>query len=205
MEVTVKKTDENVPMEEQDVVSKDLDGLESDPSLFERSKRGSKVALVSVVGGSRTKEQVVSQLQRVVTAKWKWEPVDYEANSFIVPFPSKLELQRAIAYGGADVKEWGVFTGARLQFEKWHEKEEGFLLPKSLDVVIGDHYFELKFEVERLGFDENGEEVEIERDDENEDGSEEKEGGDDTGERRDPKKAKSDDIVVDEEDKGAAI
>lgn len=33
------------------------------------------------------------------------------------------------------------------------------LIPPHLDVVIGDHYFELKFKVERLGVDENGEEV----------------------------------------------
>ena len=106
----------------------------------------------------------------------------------------------------------------RLKFEEWHEKEEGYLLPKiwlrlygirkslreylnlwavgtllgstqivdmestrknnfgrilvavldptlippELDVVIGDHYFELEFEVEKMGFDENGEEAVIE-------------------------------------------
>lgn len=33
------------------------------------------------------------------------------------------------------------------------------LLPPKLDVVIGDHYFELKFEFEPVGFDENGDEV----------------------------------------------
>lgn len=36
------------------------------------------------------------------------------------------------------------------------------LIPAKLDVVIGDHYFELEFEVERKGFDENGEETEFE-------------------------------------------
>jgi hypothetical protein len=36
------------------------------------------------------------------------------------------------------------------------------LIPEQLDVVIGDHYFELDFEVERVGIDENGEEVEFE-------------------------------------------
>jgi hypothetical protein len=36
------------------------------------------------------------------------------------------------------------------------------LIPANLDVVIGDHYFELEFEVEKFGFDENGEEVVIE-------------------------------------------
>jgi hypothetical protein len=36
------------------------------------------------------------------------------------------------------------------------------LIPTQLDVVIGDHYFDLVFEVERRGFDENGEEVDVE-------------------------------------------
>jgi hypothetical protein len=36
------------------------------------------------------------------------------------------------------------------------------LIPGNLDVVIGDHYFELEFEVEKMGFDENGDEAIIE-------------------------------------------
>jgi hypothetical protein len=36
------------------------------------------------------------------------------------------------------------------------------LIPEELDVVIGDHYFEVEFDVERLGIDENGEEAEFE-------------------------------------------
>jgi len=142
--------------------------------------------------------------------------MEHEENVFITKFPSKHELQRAIAFGGADVKVAGL-QGLRLQFDVWAEKEEGFLLPKvwvrvygirknlrefmnlwavgsmlgstqtvdmettrknefgriqvavlnpmlipaHLDVVIGDHYFELEFEVERLGLDENGEEMEV--------------------------------------------
>ncbi|CAN6374457.1 unnamed protein product, partial [Urochloa humidicola] len=35
------------------------------------------------------------------------------------------------------------------------------LIPAKLDVVVGDHYFELEFEVERKGVDENGEEAEF--------------------------------------------
>ena len=35
------------------------------------------------------------------------------------------------------------------------------LIPRKLDVVIGDHYFDLEFEVDKRGFDENGEEVDI--------------------------------------------
>jgi hypothetical protein len=36
------------------------------------------------------------------------------------------------------------------------------LIPMQLDVVIGDHYFELEFEVEKRGFHGNGEEAEVE-------------------------------------------
>lgn len=36
------------------------------------------------------------------------------------------------------------------------------LIPSHLNVVIGDHYFELDFEVERLEMDENGDEAVIE-------------------------------------------
>ncbi|KAG2609328.1 hypothetical protein PVAP13_4KG031716 [Panicum virgatum] len=172
--------------------------------------------MISVVGGVLTKEQVVSQLQRIFPGKWTWDLMEHEENVFITKFPSKHELQRAIAFGGADVKVAGL-QGLRLQFDVWAEKEEGFLLPKvwvrvygirkflrefmnlwavgsmlgstqtvdmettrknefgriqvavlnpmliqaHLDVVIGDHYFELEFEVERLGLDENGEEMEV--------------------------------------------
>jgi hypothetical protein len=38
------------------------------------------------------------------------------------------------------------------------------LIPRVLDVVIGDHYFDLEFEVEKKGFDEKGEEVDVEWD-----------------------------------------
>lgn len=178
-------------------------------------KKDSKTALVSVVGSNLSGDQLVAQLQRIVSSKWNWEPVVHEQNSFIVAFPSKNELQRAIAFGGADVRDKDVPMGTRMQFEEWHEEEEGFLLPKvwirvtgirkklreflnlwaigsmlgstqtvdmettrknnfgrvlvavldpkllptKLDAVIGDHYFELRFEVESVGFDENGDEV----------------------------------------------
>ena len=49
---------------------------------------------------------------------------------FSQKFPSKIELQRAVAFGGADLKGVGIPAGARIKFEAWHEKEVGFLLPK---------------------------------------------------------------------------
>nr|TKW36457.1 hypothetical protein SEVIR_2G441200v2 [Setaria viridis] len=131
-----------------------------------RVRKVSKMTLITTVGGQLTKDQVQTQLQRIFPSKWEWELTDHE--------------DKAMAFGGADVKEQGIPPDVRLQFDVWHEKEEGFLLPKNnlgrvfvtvlnptliyphLDVVIGDHYFELEFEVERIGVDENGEEIVIE-------------------------------------------
>jgi hypothetical protein len=45
------------------------------------------------------------------------------------------------------------------------------LLPPKLDVVIGDHYFELKFEVEPVGFDDKGDEVHFNFENGNNDGN----------------------------------
>lgn len=201
-------------------------------------KKDSKTALVKVVVGTLTVDQVTAQLQRVVSSRWNWEPVLHDKDSFVVPFPSKNELQRAMPFGGADVRGNSVPMGLRMQFEEWHEEEEGFLLPKvwiritgirrklrefqnlwaigsmlgstqtvdmettcknnfghvlvavldpkllpsNLDVVIGDHYFELKFEVEPVGFDDNGEEVQFNFKDGNNDGSRPMEEDDPNGE-----------------------
>lgn len=179
-------------------------------------KRDAKTALIKVVRGSLSSEQLVSQLQKVVPGKWKWQPVEQPDGSFVVEFPSKVQLRTSINYGSMDIRENGVSTGVRLEFEEWHDKDEGFLLPKvwvrvsgirkalreylnlwavgsilgstqvvdmkttrkndfgricvavldpkllpkELDVVIGDRYFELKFVIEKKGVDENGDEIE---------------------------------------------
>lgn len=69
-----------------------------------RAKKFSKMAQISVTGGLLTSEQVQAQLQRIIPVKWKWEVSVQEDNSFVTKFASKLELQRAINFGGADVK-----------------------------------------------------------------------------------------------------
>lgn len=95
-----------------------------------RVKKDTKKALVSVVGGSLSGEQLIIQLKRVVPVKWNWELKVVEEGKFITQFPSKAELQRSIAYGGADAKGEGIPQGIRLQFKEWQDKEKGFLLPK---------------------------------------------------------------------------
>jgi hypothetical protein len=183
-----------------------------------RARRDARTALVAVEGGHVPVEEVRRQLERLFPGRWTWELKEHEESSYLVKFPSKVELQRAVAFGGADIRGEGVPAGVRLRFEMWQEKEVGFLLPKvwirvfglrrelleftelwaiwsmlgstqtvdmettrkgnfgrvqvvvlnpslipeQLDVVIGDHYFEVEFEVERLGLDENGEEAEFE-------------------------------------------
>lgn len=95
-----------------------------------RVKKDTKKAQVSVVGGILSGEQLITQLKRVVPVKWNWELKDIGEGKFITQFPSKAELQRSIAYGGADAKGEGIPKGIRLQFEEWQDKEKGFLLPK---------------------------------------------------------------------------
>jgi hypothetical protein len=72
------------------------------------------------------------------------------------------------------------------------------LVPTKLDVVIGDHYFELWFERELMGFDENGDEVDLnfqDGDDRDNENLEEEEGNDDQNFSRNAKRSKSDDII----------
>jgi hypothetical protein len=95
-----------------------------------RARKDSKQVLITVEGGLLTKEQVQSQLERIFPGKWIWELVDHDVNAFITKVPSKIELQRAIAFGGADAEGDGVPPGVRIKFPKWLEKELCFLLPK---------------------------------------------------------------------------
>lgn len=102
-----------------------------------KGKKESKMALIACTGGQLTKEQMAAQLCKLFPAKWKWELVEHDISSYLVPFPSRADLKRAIAFGRADVKESGISNGIRLLFEEWSEKEEGFLLPKVWVRVFG--------------------------------------------------------------------
>jgi hypothetical protein len=93
-------------------------------------REDSKTAVVAVEGGQLTKEEVKGQLQLLFPGKWVWDLRDHECNSFITKFPSKLELQSAMAFGGAMAKGDNIPGGVRLSFDLWQEKEIGFLLPK---------------------------------------------------------------------------
>jgi hypothetical protein len=76
-------------------------------------------------------------LERLFPGKWEWELKARGEGTFLAKFPSKTDLQRAVAFGGADIKGADVPTGARIKFDEWHEKETGFLLPKVWIRVFG--------------------------------------------------------------------
>jgi hypothetical protein len=69
-----------------------------------RSKREARTALISVEGGMLLMEEVQKQLERLFPGKWLWELRPHEGNTFLAKFPSKVDLQRAVAFGGADIK-----------------------------------------------------------------------------------------------------
>jgi hypothetical protein len=69
-----------------------------------RAKKESRMARITVEGGSVLMEEVKRQLERLFPGIWTWELKAHEENSFLAKFPSKLELQRAVAFGGADLR-----------------------------------------------------------------------------------------------------
>jgi hypothetical protein len=95
-----------------------------------RARKDSRTALISVEGGCVPVEEVRRQLERLFPGKWAWELKAHEENAYLAKFPSKVEIQRAVAFGDADIRGEGVPAGVRLRFEVWQEKEVGFLLPK---------------------------------------------------------------------------
>jgi predicted DNA-binding transcriptional regulator AlpA len=82
-------------------------------------------------------EEVRRQLERLFPGKWAWELKADEENAYLAKFPSKVELQRAVAFGGADIRGEGVPAGVWLRFKVWQEKDVGFLLPKVWIRVFG--------------------------------------------------------------------
>jgi hypothetical protein len=102
-----------------------------------RARKDSRTALISVEGGYVPVEEIRRQLERLFPGKWTWELKAHEGNAYLAKFPSKVELQRAVAFGGADIGGEGVPAGVRLRFEVWQEKEVDVLLPKVWIRVFG--------------------------------------------------------------------
>jgi hypothetical protein len=104
---------------------------------FPRAWKDTRTTVISVEGQQLLMEEVKKELERLFPGKWIWGLQAHEGNTFLTKFPSKVELQRAVAFEGADIKCVSVPAGAKIKFEMWHEKEIGFLLPKVWIRVFG--------------------------------------------------------------------
>jgi hypothetical protein len=85
---------------------------------FTSTKKESNVALIRVEGGTLSKEALRDHLKRLIPGKFEWN-VQYHAwDTWIVPFPLKMELCRTMNFGRADLKD-GMF----LKFDEYEEEE----------------------------------------------------------------------------------
>jgi hypothetical protein len=53
--------------------------------------------LITAETGEVNAQLIHSELARIIPLRWEWEVQDLGNNSFVVPFPSKEELERMIA------------------------------------------------------------------------------------------------------------
>jgi hypothetical protein len=61
------------------------------------ARREFATALIKIVEGSMNADLVKTNLERMIPMKWDWVVRQHNENSFIFPFPSKVELQRMVA------------------------------------------------------------------------------------------------------------
>jgi hypothetical protein len=78
----------------------------------------SNVALIRVEGGKLLEEALREHLKRLIPGKFKWNVQYHTRDTWIAPFPLKMELRHTMNFGRADLKD-GMF----LKFEEYEEKE----------------------------------------------------------------------------------
>jgi len=61
--------------------------------------QSSAAAFITVEAGEVSTQLLQAELARIISVRWVWEVQQLEAKSFVVPFPSKEELDRMIAIG----------------------------------------------------------------------------------------------------------
>jgi hypothetical protein len=89
-------------------------------------KNDNRKDLVTVKGGELSIPQLVAELSRLIPERWMWTVTQQDKNSFVVPFPSRGDLLRSVAFGKAEIKEHGV----SLHFDEWKHVEEGVPLQR---------------------------------------------------------------------------
>ncbi|CAL5011144.1 unnamed protein product [Urochloa decumbens] len=92
---------------------------------YATTKKDGITALVKVIGGKLTEEELVGHLKRLVPGNFNWDVQLHAPDTWVAPFPSKNELKRTINFGSADLK-----NGLSLKFEEFEEEEYfGYELP----------------------------------------------------------------------------
>jgi hypothetical protein len=61
-------------------------------------------ALVNILGGELTTDDVIGEVQRLVPIPWQWEVKKHGHNSFLTLFPNAMELARMDEFGEVKVK-----------------------------------------------------------------------------------------------------
>jgi hypothetical protein len=52
--------------------------------------------------------QLVAELSRLILERWQWYVTQQDTNSFVIPFPSRGDLLRSVAFEKAHIKEHNV-------------------------------------------------------------------------------------------------
>ena len=68
------------------------------------SDLNSAAALITVESGEVSSRLLVTELSRLIPVRWKWEVQELGRQVFVVPFPSKEELDRLVAVGTVTTK-----------------------------------------------------------------------------------------------------
>jgi len=68
------------------------------------SDLNSAAAQITVESGEVSSRLLVTELSRLIPVRWKWEVQELGRQVFVVPFPSKEELDRLVAVGTVTTK-----------------------------------------------------------------------------------------------------
>jgi hypothetical protein len=86
----------------------------------------SRLASIKIDGGCLSVPQVVAELERLVSNKWKWEVHPVGDNEFKTQFPSRADLNHMIEWGVVQTKFKSLMT---IEEKSW-PKEVKATLPK---------------------------------------------------------------------------
>ncbi|TVU40757.1 hypothetical protein EJB05_14233, partial [Eragrostis curvula] len=83
-------------------------------SIIPVQHNDSRIASIRVTDGVLTIPNVISELERLIAGKWKWNVEDVGNNTFRTLFPSRAELMRMVEWGVVQTK----FQKAKLRIEQ---------------------------------------------------------------------------------------